>query len=90
MQGQVLGQDEVLLTRDAHCRTKADGEYDNLIDPFLNPFSKNRSACQNRCVGLDCQVVAAHAQILHKCCFNHDKDHCKLEKIQLVDKNQGQ
>jgi hypothetical protein len=26
------GQDEVLLTRDAHCRTRASGEHDNLID----------------------------------------------------------
>jgi hypothetical protein len=33
---QVLGQDEVLFTRDAHRRTIADGEYDKLNDwaPF--------------------------------------------------------
>ena len=33
VQGQVLGQDEVLLTRAAHRRTSADGEYDNLWHP---------------------------------------------------------
>ena len=36
MQGQVLGRDEVLLTRDAHRRTSASGEYDILIDRYLS------------------------------------------------------
>jgi RecA/RadA recombinase len=35
---KVLGQDEVLLTRDAHCQTRADGEHDILID---QPLSEN-------------------------------------------------
>jgi hypothetical protein len=56
----------------------------------MKPFPKNRNAWQNRCVGLDRQVVAALVQSPCKYRFSHDKDYCKLEKTQLVDKNQPQ